>query len=139
VNLTNQKPYKGNDRTNQYLPKTRTHIIDLSPFRKKVLLSLTSISLLYTSPSTVLAATTQTVQTAIKKPSFGEAFMPLIQLLQEAALPVGIGIAIWGMIEWMLDNPGGKDRVKKAVGCYIGIYVVPYIFLVIRDAFHGMM
>lgn len=63
--------------------------------------------------------------------------MPLIHLLQDFALPVGIGMATWGLIEVMIGNPGGKQKIKSAVIGFIGIFLIPTIFYAIRDAFGG--
>lgn len=67
-----------------------------------------------------------------------EGLWPIIELLQGFALPVGIGIATWGLIEIMIGNPGGKTKLKYAVGGYIGIFLVPYLFITLRDALSGL-
>lgn len=61
--------------------------------------------------------------------------MPLIHLLQDFALPVGIGMATWGLIEVMIGNPAGKQKIKSSVIGFIGIFLIPTIFYAIRDAF----
>jgi hypothetical protein len=63
---------------------------------------------------------------------------PLIETLQDFALPVGIGVSIWGLIEIMIGNPGGKQKLKYAIMGYIGIFIVPFLFYEIHDAFQGV-
>ena len=63
--------------------------------------------------------------------------MPIVQMIQDLAFPVGLGVGIWGLIEYIMDNPAGKEKVKRAVIGYIGIFVLPSIFLAIRNAFKG--
>lgn len=64
---------------------------------------------------------------------------PLIELLQSFAFPVGVGIAIWGIIEMMATgSPTGIRKIKLAIIGYVGIFLVPYLFEQIRLAFQGM-
>jgi hypothetical protein len=58
----------------------------------------------------------------------------IIQLLQQFSYYVGLGYALWGTIEYTMDNPAGGSKVKRAVTGYIGIYVLPVIFKAIRNA-----
>ncbi|AYP68389.1 hypothetical protein HWB91_gp19 [Bacillus phage vB_BboS-125] len=53
----------------------------------------------------------------------------IILLLQKASFWVGMGITIWGIVEAQLDFPGWKGRILKGVLGYIGILLVPLIFL----------
>lgn len=64
-------------------------------------------------------------------------FDPLIQILQDFAFPVGIGVATWGFIEIMMGNPRGKMKVKYSIIGYVGIFVLPFVFEIIRGAFRG--
>jgi hypothetical protein len=62
----------------------------------------------------------------------------IIRLLQRFALPVGIAVALWGVFEYMIDNPNGKERVKKAFFGYIAIFIIPLIFFYVKSAFDDM-
>lgn len=53
----------------------------------------------------------------------------IILLLQKASFWVGMGITIWGIVEAQLDFPGWKGRILKGILGYIGILLVPLIFL----------
>lgn len=66
------------------------------------------------------------------------ALQPIIGMLQELALPVGIGMAIWGLIEVMVGNPGGRDKIKWAIISYCGVFIIPFFFYQIRGAFGGI-
>lgn len=98
------------------------------PKLKRILLPVTAGLSLLSRPSSVWAAA---------EPARGVAdnLMPIIHMLQDFAFPVGLGIGIWGLIEYIMDNPAGKEKVKKAIIGYIGIFVLPSIFNAIRDAF----
>lgn len=53
----------------------------------------------------------------------------LILLLQKASFWVGMGITIWGIVEAQLDLPGWRGRIIKGILGYIGILLVPLVFL----------
>ncbi|WP_317982484.1 hypothetical protein [Paenibacillus glycanilyticus] len=53
----------------------------------------------------------------------------IILLLQKASFWIGMGITIWGIVEAQLDFPGWKGRIIKGVLGYIGILLVPLVFL----------
>lgn len=53
----------------------------------------------------------------------------IILLLQKASFWVGMGITIWGIVEAQLDFPGWKGRILKGILGYIGILLVPLVFL----------
>lgn len=53
----------------------------------------------------------------------------IIILLQKASFWVGMGITIWGIVEAQLDFPGWKGRILKGILGYIGILLVPLVFL----------
>jgi len=55
-------------------------------------------------------------------------------LFQNFAYYVGLGYAIWGTIEYAMDNPAGSTKSKKAIIGFIGVYIIPVIFKAIRDA-----
>lgn len=80
---------------------------------------------LLTAANTVLAATGDPASR----------IQPLIHLLQDLALPVGIIVATWGLIEIIIGNPSGKQKIKYSVFGYAGIFLIPEIFYAIRDAF----
>lgn len=77
------------------------------------------------------------VAPAAAAPALGlaPALAPVISMLQDLALPVGIGMAIWGLIEIIIGNPGGKEKIKYSMLGYIGVFIVPFFFYQIRNAF----
>jgi len=113
-------------------PKTETLRDRLTRIReaaKKHLIPLTTgINLLATAP--ISAVTGQY--------SVATALQPVISMLQELALPVGIGMAIWGLIEIIIGNPGGKDKIKYAMLGYIGVFIIPFFFYQIKGALSVM-
>lgn len=65
--------------------------------------------------------------------------MPLIEMIQNLALPIGIGVATWGLVEIIVGNFGsGKGKIKYAVIGFTGMFIIPEIFYAIRDAFQGV-
>lgn len=58
----------------------------------------------------------------------------LILLLQKASFWVGMGITIWGIVEAQLDFPGWKGRIAKGILGYIGILLVPLVFLELQES-----
>ena len=130
-------------------PKTETLRDRLARIReaaKRHILPLTTgINLLATAPISAVtgqysvAATTQAVPVAATTyMGIAPALQPVISMLQELALPVGIGMAIWGLIEIIIGNPGGKDKLKYAMLGYIGVFVIPYFFYQIKGALSVM-
>jgi len=130
-------------------PKTETLRDRLTSIReaaKRHILPLTTgINLLATAPISAVAGqysvpvATQVTLAGVK-PVMGiaPALQPVISMLQELALPVGIGMAIWGLIEIIIGNPGGKDKIKYAMLGYIGVFVIPYFFYQIKGALSVM-
>lgn len=60
---------------------------------------------------------------------------PLIELLQEFALPIGIAVSIWGVIEWVIGNQAGIRRVKVAVVGFILVFIIPLFFIKLHNTF----
>ena len=60
--------------------------------------------------------------------------MNLILLLQKASFWVGMGVTIWGFIEMGLDAPGWRGRVFKGVILYVGVLLVPLVFLELQNS-----
>lgn len=66
----------------------------------------------------------------------GAKMKPLLEIIQDLALPVGIIVASWGLIEIIMGNyPGGKEKIKYALIGFVGMFVIPEIFYTIKDAF----
>lgn len=84
----------------------KNHKANLQKVRR-VLIPLTAGLSILSRTSSVWAAT----------PAKGVAdnLMPIIHMLQDFAFPVGLGVGIWGLIEYIMDNPAGKEKVKKAI------------------------
>ena len=128
-------------------PKTETLRDRLARIReaaKKHLIPLTTgINLLAMAPINAVAGqysvATQAVPVAAKTyMGIAPALQPVISMLQELALPVGIGMAIWGLIEIIIGNPGGKDKIKYAMLGYIGVFIIPFFFYQIKGALSVM-
>lgn len=60
--------------------------------------------------------------------------MNIIKLMQQGAFWVGMGVTIWGLIEMGLDAPNWRGRVFKGVLLYVGVLLVPLIFLELKGA-----
>ena len=60
--------------------------------------------------------------------------MNLILLLQKASFWVGMGVTIWGLIEMGLDAPGWRGRILKGVIMYVGVLIVPLVFLELQNS-----
>jgi hypothetical protein len=60
--------------------------------------------------------------------------MSIIVLLQKASFWVGMGITIWGIVEMQLDFPGWRGRILKGVLGYIGILLIPLVFLELQNS-----
>lgn len=68
--------------------------------------------------------------------NLADRLMPLINMIQDFALPVGIGVATWGLIEIIIGNfGGGKQKIKYAVIGFAGMFVIPEVFYAIKGAF----
>jgi len=128
-------------------PKTETLRDRLARIReaaKRHILPLTTgINLLATAPISAMtgqySVANQAVPVAAKTyMGIAPALQPVISMLQELALPVGIGMAIWGLIEIIIGNPGGKNKIKYAMLGYIGVFVIPYFFYQIKGALSVM-
>ena len=62
--------------------------------------------------------------------------MPIIKMIQDLALPIGILVASWGLIEVIIGNfPAGKEKIKYAVIGFMGMFIIPEVFYTIRDIF----
>lgn len=78
-------------------------------------------------------------QTSIEtSATVGDAIMPILTLIQDIAFPVSIIVASWGLIEVMIGQPIGKEKIKHSIIGFIGIYVIPTLFKTIRTAFAGL-
>ena len=129
-------------------PKTETLRDRLTRIReaaKKHIIPLTTgINLLAMAPINALAGQYSVpVATVATSVPTGQSWAiatwsPFLRMMQELALPVGIGMAIWGLIELILGNPGGKDKIKSALLGYIGVFIIPFFFYQIKAAFSGV-
>ena len=121
------------DRLARILEAVKKHLIPLT----------TGINLLAMAPISSLAGQYSVANQAVPVASkayigIAPALQPVISMLQELALPVGIGMAIWGLIEIIIGNPGGKDKIKYAMLGYIGVFIIPFFFYQIKGALSVM-
>jgi len=63
---------------------------------------------------------------------------PIIIMVQDLALPVGIIVSIWGMVEMIIGSPGWKQKLKFAVIGYISMFIIPTFFVAIHNAFSSV-
>ena len=74
-------------------------------------------------PSTTVAA-----QAATPLP-----WMGVWEAFKKIDLPIGIGVACWGLIEYLLGRTEGWERAKRAFLVYAGISAVPLMFLLLDE------
>ena len=66
----------------------------------------------------------------------GDKLTPLLKILQDLALPLGIIVASWGLLEVILGNfPQGREKIKYSVVGFVGMFLIPEVFYTIRDVF----
>lgn len=71
---------------------------------------------------------------AASEGSLSEKVRPLISLIQELALPVGITVASWGLFEIIIGNlHRGKEKLKYSILGFIGIILIPEVFYILKD------
>jgi len=95
--------------------------------------ALNSITSSYDSLALAASGGTGSIY-AIKTVGLMKGLMPIIELVQDFALPVSILVASWGCIEWIVGSPGWKHKLKGAVIGLIAIYFIPYAFMTISSA-----
>jgi hypothetical protein len=62
---------------------------------------------------------------------------PIIALVQAWIKPISICLAMWGLVEYGLENPAGKTRIRVAFIVFIGSFLIPYVFDAIGRSFSG--
>lgn len=68
--------------------------------------------------------------------NLAEKLTPLISIVQDLALPVGIVVASWGLIEIIMGNlESGKHKLKYSVIGFVGMFIIPQVFYSIKEAF----
>ncbi|MNN48316.1 hypothetical protein D3C81_1627880 [compost metagenome] len=73
---------------------------------------------------------------AVHSIALADRMRPLIHMLQDIAMPIGITVSLWGLIEVMMGNiESGKSKLKWAIIGFIGMFLIPEVFYAIRDAF----
>ena len=58
---------------------------------------------------------------------------PLIERMQDFGLVVGICFGLWGLYMVIIGNPEGKNKIIQALLGFVGLYVIPEVFLAIRE------
>lgn len=133
----NTKTETVRQRFNRYLPAIKKR---MTPLVSGVnLLAAYPVSAMANTYSAPVAYSTN-VSTVATGTNFGlgNALAPIISMLQELALPVGIGMAIWGLIEVMVGNPGGRDKIKWSLISYVGVFIIPFFFYQVKGAFNNI-
>jgi uncharacterized membrane protein YuzA (DUF378 family) len=103
---------------------------------KFTLPATTAVAFLKATATKAMASTT--VLATAGHVDFFKRLLPLIHVIQDFALPVGIIVSTWGMIEFMIGNPGGKQKIKYSILGFAGIYLIPFIFVTLRDTLGGL-
>lgn len=85
------------------------------------------------------AITTMGTIMTVKKVDLLPKLMPLIEVIQEIALPVAIIVASWGCIEWIVGQPGYKRKIQTSIVGYSAIFGIPFIFTTLRDILGSLM
>lgn len=62
---------------------------------------------------------------------------PLVDKMQEFGLAVGVAMALWGLCRVIMGDPSGKTQIWQAIIGFVGLYVIPEVFLAIKNAFEG--
>jgi len=83
----------------------------------------------------VLATIAPTPATPVGTSNLIVSLWPIITMVQDLALPVGIIVSIWGMVEMIIGSPGWKQKLKFAVIGYISMFIIPTFFVAIHNAF----
>jgi putative heme degradation protein len=90
----------------------------------------------YVQTQTEAVAVFAQQQLAAPTGTFMTRLAPLLHMFQEIALPVGIIVSTWGLVEIIMGNVDvGKTKLKWSIVCYIGIFLIPELFYAIHDAF----
>ena len=71
---------------------------------------------------------------AYKKGEIMAKAQPIIDLMKDAAEPIGYGCYIWGFIKYMLGQRGeGIQLIKGTTWAFIGIQVIPWLMSIIKS------
>lgn len=95
------------------------NLLRFAPYRNYICLGYAVVLTLL--PGTVLAAGTS------------PGGMSLVILMQKASFWVGLGVAIWGVVEMQLNLPDWKSRIFKGILGYVLILILPLVFLELRN------
>ena len=61
---------------------------------------------------------------------------PAIRLIQEFAFPLGVVVSSWALLELMVGNvAAAKEKLKFSIMGFVGMFLVPEVFYMIRDMF----
>lgn len=102
--------------------------------RKPPTYSLVPLVLTPLIPTTVSAEAAQNVQSKMTK-----AFLPLIELIQGMAYPIGLAVVLGGAITVMLGNSDkGFSMMQKAGMGYVLCMMLPMVFEILSDVMQGV-
>ena len=87
------------------------------------------------SPVLAVVSPVPTVGNPVGTANLIVSLWPIITMVQDLALPVGIIVSIWGMVEMIIGSPGWKQKLKFAVIGYISMFIIPTFFVAIHNAF----
>lgn len=104
--------------TMEGLAQVNTSLLKYRKYR--LLISLGYAAILTVIPSSAFA-------------SSGDGGVALLKLMQQFSFWIGIGVVIWGIVEAQLDLPGWKSRIFKGIGGYVGVLLVPMLFIALRE------
>ena len=115
--------------------------VEMGKLAKKVSIPVAGAITLFKCmiPKPVLAAAvvvaSEIPKVAAGTSGLGDRLLPLLNMVQDLSLPVGIVVASWGLIDIIVGNPQGKDKIKNAIIGYVGMFLIPEVFYGIHAAF----
>jgi uncharacterized membrane protein len=104
--------------------KKSGEIVDTNTLIKRAAITTIPVALILTQGTTAYAA----------DPNIKTAMKPLINALQDLAEPVSYAFMIYGGIKYMSGHSSeGQQTIKNAIGGYVLIQWIPWIFGIIRS------
>lgn len=112
-------------------------IIDSPGFAKKVDKFFKRVAIPTSIPISLLTIPSKTMAAGFDSSKINQQMQPIVELVQSLALPIGVLVSSWGLLEIIMGNFGsGKDKIKYAIIGFVGMFVVPNVFYTIQAAFN---
>jgi len=75
------------------------------------------------------------IVTAAAVPGLTGKLWPLIDRLQEFGLAAAIAVSLWGLCRVIMGDPGGKQVIWQALIGFVGLFIIPEVFISVWGAF----